>query len=618
MSLLQASSRKASEWNKLQDIQNSMDLYGIAGNEAQENHEYRNAVSHYSRALQFAQQAMDIITSNDDCTSTKGSSSITDMITSRIKFVGERSYAYRKLKQYDKELRDLNYIMHTVIDDHALISKLLTRRAKIFEKLGNIPQALSDFASIPGIHSSTDHKQRADKVNFRCSKSREIKCLQIDKYSKNMWHRIKASQPNMKRNDIMFKLNFTKYPPNSMIQHEGKIYFYGKWDNSSNIAFREITIWFDEVENNGGFESRSIPLPQIISKYARLLKWKDRILLFVSPYYPLFSLECHKLHDIGDKGSNPWKMVETHETESMNSKEVISNCWLPGLQYKSISTVIMKDVLYAFTTASKCIFKIEDECGRLLALDLTTNEWRCISELQHAIKFAGQIMWCDERCGESGSIYIAFGCCPDCIEYKDHDTCSCDYGIGKNYARRYDVARNEWYFEGLNGNFPMKRGAAGCAMMDGNKLVLFGGGLNMKARFPELNDCFEYSNKRKVWRMIHADNAPCARIQPAMCQLGDLIVLHGGYQVITDPEIKSYQRFMEIPVRIVNLKQLNDLWILDTKQLMGKYRKMRRCKYCRKTRDECKLWLCKQCQNVRYCSKSCQKRHWLIHKRHCD
>ena len=104
--------------------------------------------------------------------------------------------------------------------------------------------------------------------------------------------------------------------------------------------------------------------------------------------------------------------------------------------------------------------------------------------------------------------------------------------------------------------------------------------------------------------MIHAKNKPSERVYPTMCQYGELIVLFGGYNPDKGLTFNDFQ-------------PLNDVWILDTKKLKGNYRKMRKCKYCEKTRGETRLYKCKRCQIARYCSKYCQKRHWLRHKHNC-
>ena len=137
-------------------------------------------------------------------------------------------------------------------------------------------------------------------------------------------------------------------------------------------------------------------------------------------------------------------------------------------------------------------------------------------------------------------------------------------------------------------------------MMNKDRLMMFGGGIlsvdhgNLEANL--LNDFFMFSNKSRIWRMIHTTNMPSKRRHSAMCQLGDLIVLYGG-------DVRD--------------RGLNDLWIFDTNQLKGKYRKARKCKHCRITRGERRLYVCKKCRKTRYCSKKCQKKHWKKHKTKC-
>lgn len=48
-----------------------------------------------------------------------------------------------------------------------------------------------------------------------------------------------------------------------------------------------------------------------------------------------------------------------------------------------------------------------------------------------------------------------------------------------------------------------------------------------------------------------------------------------------------------------------------------KHKHFKRCKYCGKKKNGNKLYLCKKCYNVKYCSKHCQKRHWDEHKVDC-
>ena len=55
--------------------------------------------------------------------------------------------------------------------------------------------------------------------------------------------------------------------------------------------------------------------------------------------------------------------------------------------------------------------------------------------------------------------------------------------------------------------------------------MLFGGASHKWMNIDALNDCVQYSNKRRVWRMIHANNAASPRLGSAMCQMRGLIAL---------------------------------------------------------------------------------------------
>ena len=382
---------------------------------------------------------------------------------------------------------------------------------------------------------------------------------------------------------------------NSLVQLHGKLYFYADWDNLGNISFRQIIIRFDDEKNKYQLKSMELPLPEIVDKLTRLFTWKNKLILLTN----------HSALFYFDIAIRAWNKVSIPDLSHSDPKIKIE------LIKTNVRTVIMNDKLYTLSS-STCNIDI------IVAFDLMINEWSFVSYLPDRFRYIGTLMWGDINQGESGSIYIALGTCV-CCKYENvvlvHnkkgpysnliEQCVCDFRIDRNYALRYDIAANFWYPESLNGNFPIRREGAGQTTINEDKIIIFGGGLNIKMQISQLNDCFEYSKKYKLWRMIHGDNKPSKRINPTLCQYGNLIVLFGGYNSYKD-RLNSNDYL-----------PLNDLWILNTNNLIAKYRKMRKCRYCKKTRGERRLYKCKGCKKTRYCSKSCQKKHWLKHKRKC-
>ena len=76
--------------------------------------------------------------------------------------------------------------------------------------------------------------------------------------------------------------------------------------------------------------------------------------------------------------------------------------------------------------------------------------------------------------------------------------------------------------------------------------------------------------------------------------------------------------YRELPDIQIHLNKLNKVYFKKWKSMMRKYSKLNeddKCEYC--YNKNWKLKYCKGCKNVRYCSRKCQKKHWIKHKTHC-
>ena len=49
----------------------------------------------------------------------------------------------------------------------------------------------------------------------------------------------------------------------------------------------------------------------------------------------------------------------------------------------------------------------------------------------------------------------------------------------------------------------------------------------------------------------------------------------------------------------------------------GSHKHLQKCRNCNKKKNDTKLYSCKRCFSVKYCSKHCQKIDWKEHKLHC-
>ena len=86
----------------------------------------------------------------------------------------------------------------------------------------------------------------------------------------------------------------------------------------------------------------------------------------------------------------------------------------------------------------------------------------------------------------------------------------------------------------------------------------------------------------------------------------------GGYKSLLAVRKKIHVDVTEEYQEIMDLC-LNHFY----ERLKDNHRKIRKCKYCKRTNHEYELYLCKGCLKVKYCSTRCQKRHWLQHKTQC-
>ena len=704
-------------FNKSTKCKRNMNKHQIMADEAFSNCDYKLAIHHYSQAIDHAIEGRvyfdKLDTSKFHCDydfhpAIQTSLKIPHFHLKQIQLIGKRSRCYRKLKKFDKELRDLNLTMNLISNtkyipkswiisnpDHHIIhfhckecqytqvqnigddlryfvcgrkkkcgrtkkhqkrcpctsryghdnhhwyivqepaskkcrhcnqkfltfadlykhstydgciidiwlksvcGHLLKRRAKLFYRLGNLSMAKLDF-----IYASRHSKHpNSNAMNMKTSVSgSRLKCESINKYSFDGWINIKPN--NASNEDAQFMLN--NYTVKSLIPHKGKLYFYGLWDKkqaTKHVQFLEIKLYYNDEMNKYDIKTKKLPFPflflnptkHINNVHVEMVKWRNKLVMLKIPIPSIVHSDLDAY--VFD--------LDTYEWEKMDIIDAccISNNFTFGYIDK-MTVSIMNDKLYVFVIMSHLIHDDGSAIAILAILDLITRRIRFEQFIiEDELPSNGHIMWCYNKHGKQGSVFIAFGTC-SCY-YRDDDRDRDHFCISRNHLKgnylcRYDVATKKWSRETLIGNFPSRRARAGYTMVDDNKLILFGGGLNKQ--FGAMNDCFEFSNKFKVWRMIHADNVPSSRLAAAMCQLGDLIVLYGGY---------------EITKKDVCMKALNDLWILNIKAMRAKYRKTRRCKYCKARRGECRLYLCRKCKKTRYCSRYCQKRHWLRHRRTC-
>lgn len=86
---------------------------------------------------------------------------------------------------------------------------------------------------------------------------------------------------------------------------------------------------------------------------------------------------------------------------------------------------------------------------------------------------------------------------------------------------------------------------------------------------------------------------------------GHLIVDVLKHKVVDNGDIEKY--------KIIEKKCSQHLY----QESKGRHKYLRKCKNCNKKKKDTKLYLCKRCFSVKYCSKHCQKMHWKEHKLHC-
>ena len=584
------------------------------------NKNYKQAICCYSRALLTLDYEFNKFVKN--------------IINNQIEFllnlkrsilINNRAQCYRELKQYDKALCDLNWIINaskieygpktswlSLMIPHS--KKAMLRRSDILLKLGNTAQSLSDYLLLFSDPFDVDCvRENIEKLSSLRHPSPDtiIKCddstLKLNKFSNKGWIKL------MTRNNLE-TLPFKQ--GHSMIVYKKKIYCFGGShiqygdelfhnENCGEFLFYQISI----IKNKNGasyyYKWKKLKFPERLkrkimdpehggilnwSRSTTIDKWKNNMIVFGGNNDPFKNVLIYNFLD------KEWKIFDVKMINFDVPKSMENH-----------SSVIMNEFLYVYGGCDN---------EALFALDLNHKIWHKLSAKETETKENiippqrfDHIMWSDKTKGKLGSLYIAFG-----SYFRD------DIGtIADSFCRRdiwrFDIAAKKWNFQFKNGNFPAYRAESAYTSNTRNNGVIMFGGYN--PTFPSkysgspdfigqyiyFADCFEFSGKTENWKMIYSSNHnyPSHRALSAMVKLKNLIVVYGGYH---GGNINQNEMF-------------NDLWILDLNELRTKKLKVRYCGNCGKSSNDMRLYSCK-CRKNRYCGRKCQKKHWLIHKKSCD
>ena len=517
---------------------------------------------------------------------------------------------YIKLKMYHKALRDLNFIIDLLPKKQGIhntvipyFQKALYRRGKLYVMLGNTARAISDFGK-NCVDKDIVSREMVAKLCLLRHPSPNTLALK-NKYTKKFikfFKKWKLIKPKTQSTSLPSKQG------HSMIAHKGKLYCFG----GSNVSYgRKGMFWavndkqnvtnnmFLEISFDGNYyECKRLQFPEqhlfeinagfhCWSRWVTTFKWNNKMIVFGgnNPFQKLFFFEFD---------TTEWQVLHT-ETINFEPLGFIQNhCG-----------VIINDKLYIYGgTAKESMFGLDT----LFCLDLIDANWRKVvvnhGEIVPEQRYHAT-MWCDDKKGKSGTLYIAFG------QYLIKNTIE---DLPRYNIYSFDIYKNKWCLEEMYGNMPFSRAECGYTHSENNNGVILFGGYNSRLptmtkptikinyKYTYFGDCFEYSRITQKWKLIQAIIAPPHRALPALTRINNKIVLYGGYHGSG---------------KYGASKLYNDLWILDMNKCKDKEIRPKICKVCKKISHVIRLYLCSGCQNTRYCSKKCQKKHWNKHKLHC-
>ena len=217
----------------IKDLKAFSNHWRSKGENAEEKGDYQQAKSFYSYILQ-----------NIDLYYSKALKRAPDELHTSIKhyvllhikctLYVYRTHSYARLNQSDKELRDLNWIMRQHPNGGITSKQAITRRARIFLRLGNSAQALSDYSCAasrfvdlyhhfgPLIKSLTKQQHPMRRLDLKEIKELDIysmmQCSDIDKYAKNGWKLVHSR---------VARLSLLPHESASMVEYNGKLYYFG-------------------------------------------------------------------------------------------------------------------------------------------------------------------------------------------------------------------------------------------------------------------------------------------------------------------------------------------------------------------------------------------------------
>eukprot|EP01084_Bolivina_argentea_P196963 337618_1 len=609
------------------------------GDISYENAHYHEAASYYSSALlSLCQNALPQLQSYLNLNYRETVSKFI-MCQYRIQcsiLRNKRSECYLKLNQYEKSLTDLNWIIERTKEEYGptqtwviemlpYYKKAELTRSKIFFDLGNTAMSLMDCMDC--LHIFDD-----DTLN--CSVLESIEQLKMELVA--IRHPSPQTLVNIKYNEFTKKLNKFSIDGWIELKTNNNLKTLPFKQGHSIISIKDKIYCFGGTKNENGYKSLNcdvfmfyqISIHQTESKY--YYKWKK---------LPFPNKLKYKIIDRSEKGHN-WSRLVTIEKwkgnllliggnvnpfrnilcfNSVNQKWFvfpIKKIYFFAAQYrlKNHASTILRNKLYVFGGDN-----YGDDTNLLFCLDLKKRIWTKICGTDNESIINKQlppprydhIMWSDKNKGDLGSIYVGYGC------YTRLDLTEKSGSCPRRLIWRFDVAENKWNVLQISGNFPARRGECGYTSISRKKqkgIVIFGGySSSMQSLYgPEVTktdsmllmnatyfgDCFEFFGKTEKWIMIHSTKFPSLRALPAMCTLNNFIVVYGGYH-----EESENQNYV-----------LNDLWILDKNKWQTK---MKCCRKCNRSSNQYILYLCRGCRITRYCSRKCQKLHWLKHKAHC-